>query len=259
MGFFPHLDKAPEEGREMPRKKGVARLWELLGRDFLSFFKAGFLALAGAVPFIVGVIFSLTSHVLLFAPLAGLIGGLAAGPQLCGLADTILRALRDEPGFWWHRYKRAWRRNARASLLPGALGGALLSTQIFLLFHAGALGISLATGAALIAGFLLVLGLSVYVWPLLALMELPLSLLIKDAALLFLGRLPRSLAALAIEGAYWGVVIWFFPLAVSLLPLTNLWLPTVPALLLVYPGIESSFHIEEQLQKLEAEERDTER
>lgn len=255
MGLFPNPDRAPEEERELPPKRGLARLWELLGRDFMSYFKAGFLALAGAVPFLAGTAFSLYSHVLLSAPLAGLAGGLLAGPQLCGLADTVLRSIRDEPGFWWHLYKRAWRRNARASLLPGALGGMLLSTQIFLLFHAGSLGGSLAAEAALVAGFLLTLGLSAYVWPLLALMELPFPLLVKDAALLFLGRLPRSLAALAIEGAYWGAVLWFFPLAAPLLPFTNLWLPTVPAILLVYPGIESSFRLEEQLEKLEAERK----
>lgn len=256
MGFFPNLDNAPREGAELPRKRGLARLWEMLSRDFMSFFKAGFLALLGAVPFMAGLAFALYSHVAVFALLAGLLGGALAGPQLCGLADTILRSARDEPGFWWHIYKRSWRRSARASLLPGALGGALLSSQIFMLFHAGALGLNPVTGAALVAGFLLVLGLSVYVWPLLALMELPFPLLVKDAALLFLGQLPRSAAALAIEGAYWGVIIWFFPLAVSLLPFTNVWLPTVPAILLVYPGIESAFHIEEQLRQMDGGARD---
>jgi len=246
MVFFPKYDD-PAPDSPLPRKTGFARLWELLGRDFWDFFRAGFLAILGAVPFIIGIAFSIHSHVLAFAPAAGLLGGLLAGPQLCGLADTVLRALRDEPGFWWHIYRRAWKRNAKAALLPGALGGLLLGTQIFLLFHAGALGLSVAMGAALVAGALLVLGLSVYVWPLLALMELPFPLLLKDAALLFLAQLPRSLAALAIQAVYWGLAVWFFPIAVSLLPLTNVWLPAVPALLLVYPGIDANFHIEESL------------
>lgn len=120
MGFLPNHERTPE--RDLPRKRGFPRFLELLGRDFWKYFKAGFLALLGALPFLIGMSFALQSHVLLFAPAAGVIGGAIAGPGLCGLADTILRSLRNEPGFWWHLYRRAWKRNAKASLLPGALG-----------------------------------------------------------------------------------------------------------------------------------------
>lgn len=253
MGFFPDHDKAPE--RDLPRSTGVFRLWELLSRDFWDFFRAGLLALAGAAPFLVGTAFAVTSHVLLFAPLFGLLGGTLAGPQLCALADTVLRALRDEPGFWWHTYKRAWRRSARASLLPGAVGGVLLGTQVFLLLHAGALGLSMAMGGALIAGILAVLGLSLYLWPLLALMELSFPQLLRNAALLFVAQLPRSAAALAITAVYWGLAVRFFMFALSLLPLTNFWLFAVPALLLIYPGIQENFHVEEQIRAMELEKR----
>ena len=226
MGFFSDDCKAPREGTELPRKRGLPRLGELVIRDFMSFFKAGFLALLGAVPFIVGTILALYARQMVMAPAAGLAGGLIAGPQLCALADTILRSLRDEPGSWWKVYRRSWRRSARAALLPGALAGALLSTQIFLFVHAGALGITAPVEAALVAGFLLLTGLSTYLWPLLALMEL----------------------------LYWAVVIWFFPLAAPLLPFTSLWLPTLPAVLLIYPGIETAFRIEEKLRERQKSE-----
>lgn len=185
---------------------------------------------------------------MVFAPLSGLIGGALAGPELCGLADTILRGLRDEPGFWWHTYKRVWKRNAKASLLPGAAGGLLMSMQVFLLFHAGALQLSAASGAELAAGLLLVLAVSIYLWPQLALMDLDFFQLLKNSGLLFLGQLPRNIAALAILAGYLGLMLRFFPLSVSLLPLLNLWLPVFPALFLTYPGISRSFRIEEKLQ-----------
>lgn len=89
MGFLPHHERAPEQ--DLPHKKGFPRFLELLGRDFWKYFRAGFLALLGALPFLIGTAFALQSHVLLFAPLAGVIGGAVAGPGLCGLADTILR------------------------------------------------------------------------------------------------------------------------------------------------------------------------
>ena len=97
---------------------------------------------------------------------------------------------------------------------------------------------------------LLVLGLSLYLWPQLALMELPFPQLVKNSALLFLGQLPRSLAALAILTVYlWGTV-QFFLLTMPLLPLTNLWLPVLPALFLVYPGINKNFQIEEKIKTM---------
>lgn len=245
MGFLPNHEQAPLG--DLPRKTGLSRLWETLSRDFWDLFRAGFLALLGCVPFLLGLAYSLVSHVLVYAPLFGLLGGAIAGPELCGLADTVLRGLRDGPGFWWRIYRRAWVRNARASLLPGTLGGGLLSTQVFFLFHAGALGISTAVGAALAAGTLVVLALSLYLWPQLALMELSFSQLVKNAALLFIGQLPRSAAALAILAGYVWLSARFYLFAVSLLPFTNLWLPVLPALFLIYPGINENFQIEEKL------------
>ena len=246
MKFFPDdPSSAPE--RDLPRKTGIFRLWETLSRDFWDVFRAGFLALAGCVPFLLGLAYSLSTHALIYAPVAGLVGGAIAGPELCGLADTVLRGLRDEPGFWWHTYRRTWTRNAKAALLPGAIGGGLLSTQIFLLFHAGALGLSTAMGAALIAGILLVLAVSLYLWPQLALMELSLPQLLKNSVLLFLGQLPRSLAALAIVAVYLGLLARFHLFIIPLLPFTNLWLPVLPALFLIYPGINENFQIEETL------------
>lgn len=250
MGFLPDFEReGPGVQKDAPRKTGLPRFWETLSRDFWDVFRAGFLALLGCAPFLVGTAFSISSHVLLFAPVCGLVGGAAAGPELCALADTILRGLRDEPGFWWHTYRRAWRRSAKDALLPGAAGGLLLSTQIFLLFHAGALDLSTAAGAGLIAGVLLVLAVSLYLWPQLALMDLPLPQLVKNALLLFLGQLPRSIGALAILSGYLGVMVRFFTLAVTILPFTNLWLPALPALFIIYPGINETFRVEEQLRE----------
>ena len=205
------------------------------------------MALLGCIPFFLGVGYSVVTHTVLLAPALGLAGGALAGPGLCGLADTALRGFRDEPGLWWLVYRQAWRRNVKASLLPGALGGMLLGTQGFLLANAGPLGLGGITLAALAAGILLVLALSLYLWPQLALMDLSLPQLVKNSALLFLGRLPRSLAALVILAGYLWLVLRFLPLALPWLPLTNLWMPVFPALFLIYSNINETFHIEEKL------------
>lgn len=53
--------------------------------------------------------------------LAACCTGWLVGPALTGLYDTILRALRDEPGFWWHTYKRVWKQSFKSSFLPGMI------------------------------------------------------------------------------------------------------------------------------------------
>ena len=251
MGLFPSFDRE-EFDPDRPRKTGLPRLGELIVRDFWDNFRAGFLALAGCIPFILGLFFVVSTHAMLLAPVVGLIGGAVAGPELCAHADTLLRGLRDDIGrVWWPAYRKAWKRSAKASLLPGALGGALLSTQLFMLFHADALQLGLAVGAALVLGILFLLGLSLYLWPQLALMELGFGQLLKNSALLFIGQLPRTAAALAVYVVYLLVSLRFFSFAASLLPLTNFWLPTLPALFLVYPGLDQAFDIE---QKFRAEQ-----
>ena len=92
-------------------------------------------------------------------------------------------------------------------------------------------------------GILFLLGLSLYLWPQLALMELGFGQLLKNSALLFIGQLPRTAAALAVYAVYILVSLRFFSFAASLLPLTNFWLPTLPALFLVYPGLDQAFDI----------------
>ena len=117
MGLFFSSDRFTRPGPgvrpDAPRKKGVARLAEIMGRDMWNFFRAGFLAFLGCLPFIIGMFFAVETHALLFMLLAGIIGGLIAGPELSAMADTVLRSLRDEPGYWWETYRRVWKRNAR--------------------------------------------------------------------------------------------------------------------------------------------------
>ena len=132
MGLFhQNFDKpGPGISPNAPRKKGAARYFEVLARDFSTFWMAGLLAMISSLPFALGLWFAVTTHSLIPMLLAGILGGMLAAPQIVGLNDTVLRALRDEPGYWWVTYRRAWKRNAKASLLPGAICGLLLAMDV---------------------------------------------------------------------------------------------------------------------------------
>lgn len=254
MGLFFSSDRFTRPGPgvrpDAPRKKGVARLAEIMGRDMWNFFRAGFLVFLGCLPFIIGMFFAVETHALLFMLLAGIIGGLIAGPELSAMADTVLRSLRDEPGYWWETYRRVWKRNARESLVPGMLTGLVLSIQIFTLFHMSVISAGIVTWVLLILSFMVTLGLESYIWPQIALLDLPLYGILKNSLLLFLGYLPRSLGAIVIKAVYWGAILLFFPLTTIILPFTNFWLPMLPALLCIYQPLNKCFTIESTINKM---------
>ena len=165
-----------------------------------------------------------------------------------GLNDTVLRALRDEPGYWWVTYRRAWKRNAKASLLPGAICGLLLAMEIFTAFHteAGSVAVMVAIFVALI----LLAGIAQYLYAQVALVDLPFSGLLKNSLMLFLGYLPRSALGILWQGLYWAAIALFWPLSGAVLILTSLWFPCSLSLLAIYPALNKSFDLEAKIKAM---------
>ena len=218
----------------------------MLGRDFVSFYLAGMLALASAMPFVLGVWFAVATHSLVPLLLAGVLGGMIAAPQLCGLLDTILRSLRDEPGFWWTTYRRAWKRNAKASLLPGAIGGLLLAMQIFTVFHYD-ISVGVVPGALLAVGLFLLLGLAEFLFAQVALLEMPFAGMLKNSLFLFLGYLPRAALGVLWQFVYWIVILLLWPISVFALLITGFWLPALLTMQAIYPVLDKAFDLERQI------------
>ena len=186
-----------------------------------------------------------------FAPLvsAGVRGGMSAAPQIVGLNDTILRTLRDEPGYWWETYRRTWKRNLKESLLPGAVCGLLLAMEIFSLCHINIAGGQVAVIAVLVA-IILLAGIAQYLYVQVALLDLSFAGLLKNSLMLFLGYLPRSGLGLLWQLLYWGAVALFWPISSFVLILTSLWLPCLLSLMAIYPALEKSFDIEKKIKAI---------
>ena len=124
--------KSRTSGRTRPAKKGCPAWRKVLGRDLGSICKAGLLALAACLPAGLLVSLALLAESLPLVLLAAAAAGWLTGPAMTGLYDTILRALRDEPGYWWHTYRQVWKRSCfRSSLLPGAAFTALWSCLLY--------------------------------------------------------------------------------------------------------------------------------
>lgn len=236
-----------------PRKTGYPRFEELLLRNGGSFFKAGLLSCVTFLPFCMGLAAAVMSHQFLLMVMAGILGGMIMGPQITGLADTILRAQRDEAGIWWNSYKEAWKKNWKASLVPGALVGFLTASLIFTLLHLNTESLSVAVLIGMVLSALVILGIFTYVFPQIALFDMPLRQCLLNALLLTLRHPRRTLSAALLQGIYWGLFLAYYPLTQILLPLTGLWFPMFMGLSVVYTPMEAEYDLEARVKQYQDE------
>ena len=126
--------------------------------------------------------------------------------------DTVLRALRDEAGYWWTTYRRAFRQNFKASILPGILYCVVVTVQIFLvyfcfnmLYHGTNVGVPM--WVATVLNLVLFHMLFSYMWPQIVLLDQPLRLTLKNSLNCMIAFLPHALAAALVTILFWGLVI----------------------------------------------------
>ena len=238
---------------DMPRKTGYARFAELLLQNGGSFFKAGLLAGFCFLPFYIGLSVAIALHQFPMMIIAALLGGVIAGPSITGLTDTILRAQRDEPGIWWLSYKAAWKKNWKDSLVPGALAGFLSASLIFGFVHlnASALSIPVLIGFAFSA--LLCLAVITYLFPQIALFDMPLRQVLQNALLLTLRHPRKTLGGALLQAIYWGLFLAYHPISQIFLPITGLWFPMFMGLSVIYPSMEKEFDLEALIKKHQEE------
>ena len=250
--FFDYSRPGPGVAPDEPRKTGLKRIWEMIARDYIAFWLAGILNLLLIFPFAYGVGYACATHSLLFTLLAGIIGGILAAPGFYGLADTLLRSLRDEPGFWWHRYSRALRKNWKSTLLPGALMGTIFSVQFFILMHMHLLGGGLGLLLCQIVSMVVSMGIFVWALPQQVLLELSFLALIKNSLLLFFRYFFKTLRASLLLLLFSGIVLVLFPNSIFILLVVGLWLPLLCSFQMIYPTLDDVFDIENALNQRRA-------
>ena len=224
---------------EVPQKSGFARFCEMLFSNFWNFFRANLILLAGALPGTVLVIWGIWGRSLLLALAGGMVGGLMSGPLLCGLYGTILRALRGEPGFWSLQYKRELKRDWKEALFPGGATGLILSLWLFEAAALGAQGlISPVALFALAEVLFFVLGIGSYVFPQIVMVSASTPRLYSNSIHLFIGLLPRSLAAATVQTVYWVGFLLLLPRSVPMLMATGVWLPCLLSTVILLRSME---------------------
>ena len=182
--------------------------------------------------------------------LAACCAGWLVGPALTGLYDTILRALRDEPGFWWHTYKRVWKQNFKSSLLPGSIFTALWALIGYAAFVLTQMtDVSASFALVLLLDIVILLTLGSYFWMQNALFDSSISKKLSNCVRMSLGFLPQTALSAAFQLGYWLLMAFLIPRCAFVFLLTGLWVPNLLAMMAVYTPIEKSLHLEALIQE----------
>lgn len=251
MGMF-FADDSYDESRRM---EGFQRYKQLLSFYAGRWVKVNLLTTLGALPLVLGVTFSvLSSSVLVLIP-ASLAGGAIFGPFLAALYDSIFRGLRDAPGSWWDHYRRSWKQNGRASLLPGALVGLLTGMYVFMMYMLWSAPAFPSWGTLLACLFSAVFfaALNLLYWPQLVLFQQSNKDRLYNAILFTLKYFWRVLGAALLLVGYLLLYVLFAPWTLALVPFVGLWFILLVCELMLYRPLDEAFQIEKQFVQIEGD------
>ena len=255
MGLF-HFNfnkEGPGVPKNAPKKKGLARFWEIVSRDFSQIWLSGVLLLVCALPMIAAIVFGSFFWrylgMLAIAAVVFLLSNFLVGPAMACMHTLFAKQLCDEPCFFWHAYKKAWKSCWRQAV-PVSM---LFSTICALECLAAIVHLATATqiSAVLLSMVLLGLYIAITAWLYALLqmsqMDMKTGPLLKNSILLTMGFLKRSLPAGLILLVSAVGLIGFVPLPISFL-LAVLGVPallTLAADMWAWPVMEQVFHISE--------------
>ena len=224
MGIFSRNFNKPGPGvsKDEPRKKGTARLIELLGRHFGDLVKLNLLFCLCVAPSVVVFILSILFYNPITQAVAfilSLVLAFPVGGVITSCVYYVTKMMRDDPSYVWFEFKRKFVENFKQAAPMGILCTAFVYAQVLLWisFVASdpATGNLLLIVAALLS--LVVFGMiTPYIFLHFAYVELGTFKIIKNSVLMSFGYLPRSFMGSILGGIIWTVFALFFPASMLL-------------------------------------------
>ncbi len=245
MGMFFPDDDTYDAGI---RQTGFNRYKQLLSEHAGGWLKMNFITCVGAAPLVFLISVSIAaSSVLLMIPLS-FAGGMIFGPFLSCLFDSILRGLRDDPDSWWEQYKRGWRQNWRASLLPGGVFGLLAGSYTFMgfLLYWQTVPVSRFVMFMYFLSAFIILSVHTVFWSLLVLFDQPLKNRILNI-IAYIGSHPwKVIRSTLFQMIFIIPAVLFAPWSLFLVPFLG-WYVRFVTLFRIYDSFDEFFSIEEQI------------
>ena len=254
MSFFfrSYYKPGPGVQKDEPRKKGAARFFELLFRDFWDLVKINLLFFVCILPttaaFLIGFIGFYTE----IAFILSLIFSIPVGGALVAYVYYITKMMRDDPSYVWYEFKRKFVENWKQAAPVGVLCTVFIYAQVLLWYYMVYIN---PTGdlVMFILSLLSILIFSMvtpYIFMHLAYIKLRTIGTLKNSFLLSFGYLPRSFMGAVTGGVIWILLVLYLPLSFLLLPLVALIFISLSMLLCltwVWKPFDTQFKIEETL------------
>ena len=240
-------------GPNEPEKKGFARFCQMVGRDLGQLLGTNLMVCVLCLPAALGVSLGVTLLSLPLTVVCSAVTGLLTGPAMVLLADCALRSLQNDPSQWLPRAKQTLAAHWKAACGFGCIGTLVLGLLCFVsafVFEAAAQQ-GYYPGLAILV-FLALDFLVLAVLATLCAAVLPLQLPAPDSLLRRAGRLlavapARCVLAGVLMLAGIGGMILLFPVSVFWAVLFGFWLPVTVAGMILYPGLDKVFKLEETL------------
>ena len=189
-------------------------------------------------------------EIIVDAFLDALIDGVKMLPFLY-LAYLLIEWLERNHG---ERIEKALAGGGHWGFVPGALLGLFVGSWAWMLRAQAESGnTSTALWVASFAGIFVCTGFFTWLLAQVPLVDLPLAQIAKNAGLMFFGFFPRTAAALVLA-LYWGATLLYLPATILTILAFGFWLPVTIALMIVYPGLEKVFKLEETINARRAAE-----
>lgn len=265
MGFFSNMynKEGPGVRKDQPPKKGAARFFEIVFRDYFHLLRLNFLFLLCCLPMLIvvlsGVLFRQYLGMLLIAAALFLLSAMPVGIAMTCLHGLTVKTVRDEPCFLWHEFKKCWKANWKQSIPAGMIFCTLLAMELIAAWYYFYVAEPNMLLIAFVSFSILML-IICWLFTTLQMLFLDMSLagMLRNSLLILFGYAKRTLPAGLITIA---ALLCLLLVPIPLLPLVLLL--GVPALLAVvcdmwaWPVMEEAFHISEQqaARRAEREER----
>lgn len=219
MGIFGNFDKpGPGIEKNAPKKKGIALFFDVYLRAFWELLKLNMLYLLFCIPII------------------------TIGPATAAMTKVTMLIVRERPFFVFGDFFEAFKSNFKQSFVTGLLLGAssvLLFVAMQFYWGVAAQNKLMYVIAFITVAFAFMLAMaSIYIYPMLVTMALPLKLIYKNSLLLSVVCLKHSLPALVVVGLFAVGIFCFLPFSI---PLLLVWFFSFAAFVssfAAWPGIE---------------------
>jgi len=272
LGIFNRNFNKPGPGvnKDEPRKKGVARFFELLMRDFADLVKLNVMFCIVLIPSVAAFVFGSA----LLSPIFGFLGPIfvfvlalvfafPVGGALTAYYYYITKMMRDDPSYVWFEFKRKFLENYKQAAPIGILCAGFSYAQVMLWYN---LIITVQQGGMVddflwyllvFLSFIIFMMIVPYIFMHYAYVSLGTFQILKNSVMMAFGYLPRSIMASLLGGSLGIAFALFYPysaLAVPLILLFGVSIAILLSLMWVWPVFDKCFKIEETLIQREEEE-----